>query len=260
MAKRSKKKNPESLSNRQRENLRHNQALDLEKGKWDNKLNITLAVVIVIVVIAFLFTPLLSMNFSGSLSEFMGDLVTEDQTMSVGVNMTAVDFLFAMTKGCSDSIEYIAQANSDGSEITAQIIYNAFMMKMTQEEVSMFDMAYVFCFIVCILMLLAIILLIVSVSISRRKNEDGKLLLASVIIFSSLASILWLFFVIMGIASYGRAQIQPHIGCYFLFFGGVTLCAVYGLYRKKLKALDGQRRPVEDTQNDTKAQNSKEGK
>ncbi len=46
MAKRSKKKNPNLLSEKQRADLRHNQELDEKKRKLDLKLNITLGIVI----------------------------------------------------------------------------------------------------------------------------------------------------------------------------------------------------------------------
>ena len=250
MAKRAKKKNPNALSNQQKENLRHNQALDLQIGKLDKKLNITVAVVIAVVVISFLLLPLLNMNFSGSLKEFLGDLVSEDQTMNIEVNMSALDFLFAKTKGYSNSIEYIAKSNAEDSGLGADILYNAFLTKVTQEDIDMLDNAYIFAFVLCILLLIALIALVVIMAIKRSKKQDGVSLLTSIIAFSVLAFIQWIFFVAVGIASAGKGQIQPHIGSYFLLAGAVTLCVVYGLYRKKVKKLNGQRKPVEDIQKD----------
>ncbi|MDE6474024.1 MAG: hypothetical protein K2L70_02890 [Clostridia bacterium] len=249
MAKRSKKKNPDVLSNQQREIMRRNQALDLEKGKWDKKLNITVAVVVAVIVISYLLLPLLSMNFTGSLSEFLGDLVTEDETMSIGVDMSTFDFLFAMTKGYSNSIEYIAKANADSNDLSSEIIYNAFLTKVTQEDINMLDRAYIFAFVLCILLLVAIALFVAVTVIKRSKKQDGILFLASVIIFSVIAILQWLFFVAVGIASAGRGQIQPHIGSYLLLAGAVTLCAVYGIYRSKVKKLEAQRAPIENNQN-----------
>lgn len=249
MAKRSKKKNFDTLSNQQREILRHNKTLDLEKGKWDKKLNITVAIVIAVAVIAFLLLPMLNMNFTGSLSDFLGDLVTEDKTMSIEANMSAIDFLFAMTKGYSNSIEYIAKSSADSTGFGPDLIYEAFLMKVTQEDIDMLDNAYIMAFILCILLFIAVILLIVVTSIKRSKKQDGKLLLASVIIFSALAILQWIFFVAVGIASASRGQIQPHIGSYLMLASAVTLCVVYGVYRRKVKRLDEQRKPLENNRN-----------
>ncbi len=250
MAKRSKRKNPDALSNQQREIMRHNQELDLERGKWDKKLNITVAIVIAVAVISILLLPLLSMNFTGSLSEFLGDLVTQDETMSIGVDMSAFDFLFATTKGYSNSIEYIAKVNADSNDLSPEIIYNAFLMKVTQEDINMLDRAYIVGLILCILLFIAIVIFFAVTVIKRSKKQDGKLFFTSVIIFSSIAVLQWLFFVAVGIASAGRGQIQPHIGSYLLLAGAVAMCVVYGIYRKNVKKLDAQRKPLESIPND----------
>lgn len=250
MAKRAKKKNPNALSNQQKEIARHNQALDLAVGKLDKKLNITVAVVIAVAMISILLLPLLNLNFSGSLKEFLGDLVSEDQTMSIEVNMSAFDFLFAKTKGYSNSIEYIAKSNADSIGMSADILYNAFLMKVTREDIDMLDNAYIFAFILCILLFIAIFAFVVITSIKRSKKQDGVLFIMSAIIFSALAMIQWIFFVAVGIASAGKGQIQPHIGSYLLFSGAIALCVVYGLYREKVKHLNRQRKSVDDIQKD----------
>ena len=141
MAKRSKKKNPNALSEQQKADIRHNQTLDLKKEKLDKKLNITVGIVIAIAAIALLLLPALNMNFSGSLKDLLGDAIAEgeDQEMAVALDMTYFDFLFAMTKGYKDSIEYIVNSNSSG--IGATVLYNAFMLKVTQEDIDMLDSA-----------------------------------------------------------------------------------------------------------------------
>ena len=248
MAKRSKKKNPDALSEKQKADIRHNQALDLKKSALDKKLNITVGIVIAVAVIAFLLLPALNMNFSGSLSEFLGDLVSEseDQEMGVALDMTYLNFLFAMTKGYSNSIEYIANSNASG--IGATVLYNAFMAKVTQEDIDMLDNSYIVSFILSILILISLILLIVITIVKRRKKSDGISFMTAVIIFSVFAMAQWIFFVAVGIASAGRGQIQPNIASYLLLAAAVTLCVVYGLYRRKVKKLNGQRKPVENIQ------------
>lgn len=249
MAKRSKKKNHNALSQQQKADIRHNQTLDLAKGKLDKKLNITAAVVIAIAMISLLLLPMLNMNFSGSLSEFLGSSAaeSEDQTMSIEVNMSTFDFLFAMTKGYSNSIEYIANSNASG--IGATIIYNAFLMKTTQEDIDMLDNAYIIAFILSILLIVTSFAFVVITAVVRPKKKDGVLFLTSVIVFSVLAILQWIFFVTVGIASAGRGQIQPHIASYLLFAGAVTLCVVYGIYRQKVKKLNASRKPVEEIKN-----------
>ncbi|MDE5755768.1 MAG: hypothetical protein K2I23_01610 [Clostridia bacterium] len=248
MAKRSKKKNPNALSEQQKADIRYNQALDLKKAALDKKLNITVGIVIAVAVIAFLLLPALNMNFSGSLSEFLGDLVSEseDQEMGVTLDMTYLDFLFAMTKGYSNSIEYIANSNASG--IGATVLYNAFMTKVTQEDIDMLDSSYIVSFIMSILIFISLVFLIIITAVKRAKKTDGISFMTSAIVFSVLAIAQWIFFVAVGIASAERGQIQPHIGSYLLLAAAVTLCTVYGLYRRKVKKLNGQKRPVEDIQ------------
>ncbi|MDE7208898.1 MAG: hypothetical protein K2O31_03365 [Clostridia bacterium] len=250
MAKRSKKKNPNALSEQQKADIRHNQALDLHKDKLDKKLNIAIGIVIAVAVIALLLLPALNMNFSGSLSEFLGGLVTEenDQEMSVTLDMTYFDFLFAMSKGYKNSIEYIANSNSSG--IGATILYNAFMMKVTQEDIDLLDSAYIVALVLTILLFVSLISFIVVTIVKRTKKSDGILFMSAVIIFSIFAIAQWIFFIAVGIASAGRAQIQPNIASYLLCAAAVTLCSVYGVYRNKVKKLNGQRKPVENIQQD----------
>ncbi|MDE6474936.1 MAG: hypothetical protein K2L70_07550 [Clostridia bacterium] len=250
MAKRSKKKNPNALSEQQKADIRFNQTLDLEKHRLDKKLNITIGIVVAIAAIALLLLPALNLNFSGSLSEFLGGLVTEesDQELSVALDMTYFDFLFAMTKGYKDSIEYIANSNSSG--IGATIVYNAFMMKVTQKDIDLLDVAYIVSFILTILLFVSLIAFIVITIVKRSKKSDGISFLTAVIIFSALAIAQWILFVAVGIVSAGRGQIQPHIASYLLLAGAITLCSVYGVYRNKVKKLNGQRKPVEEIQQD----------
>ena len=250
MAKRSKKKNPSAPSNQQRQIMRHNQELDLEKSKLDKKLNITIAVVIAVAMISLLLLPLLNMNFSGSLDDILGEdsaLQINADDLGIELNMTAFDFLFAMTKGYEDSARYIANANASG--IGAEIIYNAFMLKATQEDVDMLDNAYIVAFILCILLFIVAVALLVITIIKRSKKQDGLSFMIASIAFSAVAVIQWIFFVAVGIASAGRGQITPHIGSWLIFAAAVTLCVVYGLYRSKVKKLNAQKKSVEDTQN-----------
>ena len=247
MAKRSKKKNPSALSEKQRADVRFNEELDLKKSKLDKKLNIAIGVVIAVAAIAFLLLPTLNMNFSGSLSEFLGDFVAEgqDQDMEVALEMNNFDILFAMTKGYKNSIEYIANSNAEG--IGATIVYNAFLTKVTQEDIDMLDGAYIASFIISILLLISLVFLIIIAIVKRSKKSDGVSLMTATVIFSVFAIGQWILFVAVGIASAGRGQIQPHIGSYLLFASAVTLCSVYGVYRNKVKKLKKQRKPIEDT-------------
>ena len=93
-----KKKKFNSLSAEVKANIRHNQVLEEKKKGLDKRLNITLGVVIGVLFIAFLLLPALSMNFSGSLKDYLGDLVPEgeDKSIEVACNMSFVDILFAM--------------------------------------------------------------------------------------------------------------------------------------------------------------------
>ena len=248
MAKRSKKKNPNALSEQQKADIRHNQTLDLKKDKLDKKLNIAIGIVIAIAAIALLLLPALNMNFSGSLSEFLGDFVTEeiDQEMGVTLDMTYIDFLFAMTKGYSDSIAYIANSNASG--LGASIVETAFRSKVTQQDVDMLDSAYIVSFVLSILLFVSLVILIITTIVKRSKKADGISFMTAVTIFSILAIAQWIFFVAVGAASAGRAQIQPHIASYLLLAAAITLRSVYGVYRNKVKKLNKQRKPVEDIQ------------
>ena len=247
MAKRSKKKNPGALSNKQKADVRFNEELDLKKGKLDNKLNIAIGVVIAVAMISFLLLPALNLNFSGSLSDFLGDVVTEenDQEMGVALDMSNLDILFAMTKGYANSIEYISKSSAT-NDVSASILYNAFLLKVTQEDIDMLDSAYIISFIVSILLLISLVLLIVITAIKRSKKTDGISFMISVIIFSIFAIAQWILFVAIGIASAGKAQIQPHIASYLLLASAVTLCVVYGVYRNKVKKLNKSRKPVDN--------------
>ena len=251
MAKRAKKKNPDALKNQQRENMRFNQALDLEKSILDKKLNITVAIVIAIAMISVLLLPVFDINFSGSASDFFDGITSSDgsdPTMEISVSMSFFDFMFAKTKGYSNAFEYIAKVNSE-NDLTGEIIYNAFKTKVTQQDIDMFDSAYVVALVLSILLMIATFAFVVITGIVRSKKKDSALFLTGVIVFSALAIIQWIFFVIIGIASAGRGQLQPHVGSYLLFASAITLCAVYGLYRNKVKKIDGQRKPVESAKN-----------
>lgn len=250
MAKRSKKKNPNLLSEKQKADIRHNQQLDLAKDKLDKKLNITIGIVIAVAVISFLLLPTLNLNFSGSLSEILGDLVSEenDQNMEVVVNMSSLDILFAMTKGYKDSIEYIVNKNSSG--IGATIMDQAFRMKATEQDIEMLDFAYIVSFILAIIFFISLVIFILITVLKRTKKADSLSFMISAIIFSALAILQWIFFVCVGIASADKGQIQPHIASYLLFAAGITLISVYGVYRNKVKKLNSQRKPVEIVQQD----------
>ena len=249
MAKRSKKKNPNAPSNQQRENIRHNQALDIEIGKWNRNLNITLAVVIAVAVISCLLLPILDMNFSSSLSEFLGEYASDDKPASVEKSMSALDFLFAMTYGYSNSIEYIAKSGNNSLGIGGDFsdaVYNVFLTKVTQDDIDMLDNAYIFAFVLCILLFISIVALVTVTAVKRSKKQDGISLMVAIIIFSVLAILQWIFFVAVGIASAGKGQIQPHVGSYLLLASAITLCVVYGIFKSKVKNLGAQRKPVKE--------------
>lgn len=249
MAKKAKKKTPNFINEAQKADIRHNKALELKKKSLDIKLNITLGIVIGAVFVMFLFLPTLNMNFSGSLSEFLGNMIQEenDQTMGITVNMTFIDILFAMTKGYSNSIEYIAANNS--SDISPTILKTAFAMKATKEEIKALDGAYIVSFVLAILLFLSMIVLLAVTAIKRRKNQDGVSLSIAVALFSAFAILQWIVFLAVGIGAASKGQIQPHIASYSILAAAVALSAVYGAYKSKVKKIEADKRVVKTAKN-----------
>ncbi|MDE6211300.1 MAG: hypothetical protein K2G42_04960, partial [Clostridia bacterium] len=140
--------------------------------------------------------------------------------------------------------------NINSSGIGATILYNAVMLMVTQEDIDLLDSAYIVALVLTILLFVSLISFIVVTIVKRTKKSDGILFMSAVIIFSIFAIVQWIFFIAVGIASAGRAQIQPNIASYLLCAAAVTLCSVYGVYRNKVKKLNGQRKPVENIQQD----------
>jgi len=245
MAKRSKKKNPNMLTERQKADIRHNEALDKKKKSLNIRLNIALGIVLGVSIFAFLVLPALNMNFSSYLSEIVGgDMITEenDTQMGVTVDMTFIDILTALTQSPKDSVDYISKNND--SSISSDIVYNAFMVMMTDDDVRMLDKAYVVSLALAALTLAACVILLLGVSVTRGKNRNGIALAVCIWLFSAASALQWLFFVAVGIASAGRGQIQPHIASWLIFVGGAAVAVVYTVFCAKVKKLDADRRVV----------------
>ena len=228
-----KKKKFNSLSAEVKANIRHNQALEEKKKGLDKRLNITLGVVIGVLFIAFLLLPALSMNFSGSLKDYLGDLVPEgeDKSIEVACNMSFVDILFAMTKGHENSIDYIVNNNSSG--ISASMLKVAFMSKVTNAEIRQFDMAYI-----AIALFAAMAVLVTVTAIKRSKNKCGISFFITVVLLDALAALQWILFLAVGISASGKGYIQPHIASYLILAGSIALTAVYAVYLNKVRKIN----------------------
>ncbi|MDE7216194.1 MAG: hypothetical protein K2O08_05250 [Clostridia bacterium] len=255
MAKRSKKKNPNALTQQQKADIQFNKTLDLKKTALDIRLNIALGIVVGLCIIAFLIMPALNMNFSSALSEILDYEIQEaedDPTFAITVNMSMLDFLTASSGGYEDAIDYISK--NTNSSIDPQIISAAFAQKITTEDINMLKDAYTVALIISALWLLSWVVLLCAVCAYRSKNKDGVFLLLSVAAFALVSAIQWIVFVIVGAASAGRAGIQPHIASYLILASAITATVVYGLYRKKIKKINGQRKPVAIAAEDVKSE------
>lgn len=233
-----KKKKFNSLSAEVKANIRHNQALEEKKKGLDKRLNITLGIVIGVLFIAFLLLPALSMNFSGSLKDYLGDLVPEgeDKSIEVACNMSFVDILFAMTKGHENSIDYIVNNNSSG--ISASMLKVAFMSKVTNAEIRQFDMAYIASFVIAIALFAAMAVLVTVTAIKRSKNKCGISFFITVVLLDVLAALQWILFLAVGISASGKGYIQPHIASYLILAGSIALTAVYAVYLNKVRKIN----------------------
>ncbi|MDE6189562.1 MAG: hypothetical protein K2G37_04690 [Clostridia bacterium] len=243
MAKRSKKKNPNILTKRQKEDVLFNQNLDAQKKVWDIRLNVTMGIVIAVFLLAFLILPALNMNFTTMLSELSSEVSSdEDMEFAVTIDMSLLSFLTAGAGGYKDAVEYLADHTGTGMD--KSITYPIFMKKMTAQDVEMLNSAYVTLLILAIVMIVCWILLFSAVCSNRKKNGDGKFLFLSVAVFAALCIAQWLIFLAVGIASVSKGQIQPHIASYLILGCGISVAAVYGTYRAKVKKLNRQRREV----------------
>lgn len=231
-----KKKKFNALSAEVKANIRHNQALEEKKKGLDKRLNITLGVVIGVLFIAFLLLPALSMNFSGSLKDYLGDLIQEDKSIEVACNMSFVDILFAMTKGHENSIDYIVNNNSSG--ISASMLEIAFMSKVTNAEIRQFDMAYIASFVIAIALFVAMAVLVIITAIKRSKNKCGIFFFITVVMLDVLAALQWILFLAVGISASGKGYIQPHIASYLILAGSIALTAVYAVYLGKVRKIN----------------------
>ena len=246
MAKRSKKKNPNALTKQQRADIQFNKTLDMKKNAWDTRLNIVLGITVGLCLLAFLIMPAINMNFSSSLSEILDMEIEENEEnpkFAVTVSMSMLDFLTASFGGYENAVDYLSK-NTDSS-IDPQIIKAAFEQKITKQEANMLGDAYIASAIVSAVTLISWIILLIAVCVCRSKKKDGIFLLLSVAVFTVISAIQWILFVITGAASAPKAAIQPHIGSYLILAASITATVVYCLYRKKVKKLNGERKPVE---------------
>lgn len=247
MAKRSKKKNPNALTNQQKADILFNKSLDTKKKGLDIRLNITLGIVVGICIIAFLIMPAINMNFSSQLSEFLGTEIDaeNDTTLGITVNMSFLNFLTAPAGGYDSPVKYLSEHTN--SSINTTVIYSAFTQKMTKEDEQMLASAYTAILIISVIWLVSWFIWFCSICTNRKKNKDGAFMLIASIVFIATSIIQWIAFVIVGGVSAGKAQMQPHIASYLIMAGAVAVAVVYGLYRAKVKKLDKERREVPNT-------------
>lgn len=245
MAKRSKKKNPNALTQQQKADIQFNKTLDAKTKALDIRLNIVLGIVAGLCILAFLVMPALNMNFSSALSEILDVEIEEneeDPTFAVTVNMSMLDFLTASLGGYESVIDYLSK--NTGSSIDENVIRSAFEQKIIKDEISMLRQAYTVALILSAAWLLSWIVFLIAICVYRKSNKDGIGLVISAAVFALLSAASWIMFVAVGAASAGKASIQPHIGSYLILAAAVTLIVVYALYRKKIKKINRQRKPV----------------
>ncbi|MDE5990207.1 MAG: hypothetical protein K2H36_01335 [Clostridia bacterium] len=245
MAKRSKKKNPGALTNQQKADILFNKTLDVKKKGLDIRLNVTIGIVVALCLLAFLIMPAINMNFSSALSDILGTTMESDEenpTIGVTVNMSFLNFLTAPSGGYDNAVDYIAE--NTNSSISPLLIKSAFTQMMTKEDTQMLNSAYIMILIVSALWLASWLLWFCAVCVNRKNNKDGLFLLISSIVFIALSIAQWIMFLAVGIASAGKAQIQPHIASYLIIAGAIAVATVYGLYRVKIKKINKERRAV----------------
>lgn len=244
MAKRSKKKNPNLLTESQKADIRFNESLDIKKKELDIRLNITMGIVVGLCLLAFLVMPAVNMNFSGSLSDILGSQVEleEDTQMSVTVNMSFIDFLTAPAGGYENALRYLAEHTD--SDINVDLIYAAFQSQVTPDETEMLGQAYTVALAGTVILLISLIVFTVAVAVMRHNKKDGLFLILSSTLFIAIGIIQWIIFLAVGLGASSKGLIQPHIAAYIVLAAAVTLAVVYGLYRKKVKRLNSQRRQV----------------
>lgn len=243
MAKRSKKKNPNLLTQKQKEDILFNQNLDLKKKGWDIRLNITLGIAIGIFLLAFLVLPAFNMNFSSTLSELVGSSeisAEDDASLGVTINMSLLSFLTAGASGSKDALEYLANHADGGIEPT--VIYEAFKKKVSAQDVKTLGDAYMLLLIISIVLLVSWIIFLSAVCVKRRRGEDGAFLLVATVFFAVMSIVQWIVFLAVGIAGADKGQLQPHIASYLIMACGISVIAVYGVYRAKIKKLKSERR------------------
>ena len=245
MAKRSKKKNPNALTAKQKADVIFNQALDKKKKGLDIRLNITFGIVVGLCIIAFLIMPVVNMNFSSSLSDILGseiDLGEEDSQIGVTVNMSFLNFLTAPLGGYKSVAEYLSTHTS--SSINSSVLLSAFETMMTKEDAKLLNDAYIMILIVAVIWLVSWLMWLIAVCVNRKSNKDNAFLFITSIIFIAVSIAQWAIFIAIAISSAGKAQIQPHIASYLIMAGAVAVAVVYGLYKAKIKKINKQRREV----------------
>lgn len=247
MAKRSKKKNPNLLTSKDRENIEFNKSLDAQKKSWDKKLNITVGIMVGVLFVCLVILPALNMSFTRSLSDIVGETEgQEDTDFTMVTQLSFLDILTALAGGYEDSIDYIAHNNNSG--MNADIAANLFRSLVTQEDIDMLDNAYRVSLIITLVAMLVLILFVVCVSVYRSKNKDGILFLISLFVMSAISVVQFVFFAIVGIMAQDKGQIQPHIGSYFMLFAGITLAVVYIIYRRAVGKINRQYRQIPSTE------------
>lgn len=249
MAKRSKKKNPNRSTIRQREILAYNNALQTQQKEWQLKLNITIAVVVAVLFISFILLPVVNMTFSNSIS--LGETSESSQDIELVVDMSFLDILTALAGGYEDSISYIVANNNEG--MSGNLVENVFRQMVTQEDIDGLDMAYVVSLVVTIIMLVSMVLLLIAVSILRRNKKDNIWLALSIFFMSIMSIVQWVLFVAIGIQAMGRGQIQPHIGSYLTMFAGITMAVIYIIFKSRMVKLAGKNNPMTENKTQRKA-------
>lgn len=249
MAKRSKKKNPNRSTIRQREVFAYNNALQTQQKEWQLKLNITIAVVVAVLFISFILLPVVNLTFSSA--DLNGAQQITDEPIELVVNMSFLDILTALAGGYEDSISYIA--NNNNMSFSASIIEGFIRKSITQEDIDGLDMAYVVSLVVAIIMLISMVLLLIAVSILRRNKKDNIWLALSIFFMSIMSIVQWILYVAIGIQAMGRGQIQPHIGSYLTMFAGITMAVVYIIFKSRMVKLAGKNNPLSDNKTQRKA-------
>lgn len=250
MSKRSKKKNPNPISAKERANIEFNAALDVQKSAWDKRLNITIAVVMCVIFACILLLPVFNMSFTRSLKDLLGDAADEsaqDADMTMVTTLSFLDILTALAGGYEDSADYICSNNDSG--LDKSIVDGVFRKYVTEEEIAQLDRAYYVALALAVALIVVYLAAIAVIAAYRSKGKDGVMLALFASLLSAMCIAQWIFFVVIGASAADKGQLQPHAGSYFLLFAGITLITVYGVYRSATAKIKRQYRPVEVREN-----------